>query len=195
MADLAAIASQYGEVWDAGSIGKIESGKYKATIQLLGILSMSLSELTRTDIRINELLKSGRAVNINELVVALPDELLDFLADRTRFTGRKLVSPSTNFEAALEIEFRDHPEPIEIEPAARVYQALTPGDRRIAREMSLSVEALAVWCQLLWRRTFTAERDSRAGATASAQKRGRVSRELKQELREFIGRYGHGDGQ
>jgi len=195
MAELAVIASKYGEIWDAGSIGKIEAGKYKATIQLLGILSMSLSELNQRNIRISELLQSNRAVSINKLVVALPGELLDFLADRSKFVGHTVVAPSTEFERAVEVEFRDHPEPIELEPASRVYQALTHGDRRIARELSMSSEAFAVWCSLVWERPFTVERDERAGPDASAQKRGRISRELKQELLKYMERYGHGDGQ
>lgn len=194
MADLAVVASKYGEVWDAGSIGKIEAGKYKATIQLLGILSIALSELNHRSVRISEFLQSKQAINVNKSVVALPDELLDFLADRSKFVGRTLVAPTTDFEATIEEEFRNHPEPIDVEPASEVYRALTHGDRRIAREVSLSAEAFAVWCSLLWKRTFTTERDERAGSDASAQKRGRISRELKQELLDFMNRFGHGDG-
>lgn len=195
MAELAAIASQYGEVWDAGSIGKIEAGKYKATIQLLGILSMALSELNRTNVRISEFLQSNRVIGINKVVVALPDELLNFLADESKFVGRTRVAPSTDFEAAVTNEFRNHPNPIELGPASEVYHALTHGDRRIARDLSLSAEAFAVWCSLLWKRPFTAERDDRAGIDASAQKRGRISRELKQELLDFRNGFGYGDGQ
>jgi hypothetical protein len=38
----------------------------------------------------------------------------------------------------------------------------------------------------LWRRTFTAERDNRAGPDANAQRRGQISRQLKADLQEVI---------
>jgi hypothetical protein len=38
----------------------------------------------------------------------------------------------------------------------------------------------------LWRRTFTAERDNRAGPDANAQRRGQISHQLKADLQEVI---------
>lgn len=197
MADLAVIASEYGEVWDAGSIGKIEAGKYKATIQLLGVLSMALTRLTGREVRVHEFLwqETPQLITLNRLLVAEPASLLSFLAGEKVLEAGQIVEPSNDFEATVTAAFRNHPEAISLKPAGRVYRELTHGDRRIAREVSLSPEVFAVWCSLLWSRTFTAERDVRAGDNASAQKRGRVSRELKQELRDYMERYGHGDGQ
>jgi hypothetical protein len=39
----------------------------------------------------------------------------------------------------------------------------------------------------VWGRTFSEERDRRAGGEANAQKRGRVTREMKAELEQVIG--------
>jgi hypothetical protein len=46
----------------------------------------------------------------------------------------------------------------------------------------------------LWKRTFSQERDRRAGPEANAQKRGQVSRELRKELQAVIEAATHGDG-
>jgi hypothetical protein len=40
--------------------------------------------------------------------------------------------------------------------------------------------------QALWGRSFTDERDHRAGPDANPEKRGRVSRDLKSELHEAV---------
>ena len=37
-----------------------------------------------------------------------------------------------------------------------------------------------------WRKSYSAERDQRAGAGANAQKKGRVARELKAELKAVL---------
>ncbi|GAA4383865.1 hypothetical protein [Tsukamurella soli] len=60
--------------------------------------------------------------------------------------------------------------------------ALTEADRRIARSMDMPPPVFAAWSEKLWRRSFTAERDARAGDDANAQKRGRITREIKAEL-------------
>ena len=61
-------------------------------------------------------------------------------------------------------------------------------DYRLAHSVGLRVEQAAVAMEALWGRSFTAERDHRAGPDANPQKRGRVSRELKAELQEAINR-------
>jgi hypothetical protein len=45
---------------------------------------------------------------------------------------------------------------------------------------------LAAAMAALWGRTFSAERDNRAGPDANAQRRGQVSRQLKAELQQVI---------
>ena len=54
--------------------------------------------------------------------------------------------------------------------------------KNIGVERSVGVAAMAS----LWLRTFSAERDHRAGADANAQTRGQISRLLKAELQELI---------
>jgi hypothetical protein len=54
---------------------------------------------------------------------------------------------------------------------------------RLAKRLGISHELLAAFSWQLWRRSFSDERDERAGPDANAQTRGRISRILQTELR------------
>jgi len=69
-----------------------------------------------------------------------------------------------------------------------VERSLLEADYRLAHSLDLNFARAALEMAALWGRSFTAERDHRAGADANAQKRGRISRELKAELQEAINR-------
>lgn len=57
---------------------------------------------------------------------------------------------------------------------------------RLAQRLAISRDRLAAVSFRLWQRTFSEERDRRAGPDANRQKRGRVSRELRAELEEAL---------
>jgi hypothetical protein len=59
-------------------------------------------------------------------------------------------------------------------------------EERLARDLGLDRERLAAEMAVLWRRSYHAERDRRAGVDANAQKKGRVARELRAELRTVL---------
>jgi hypothetical protein len=53
---------------------------------------------------------------------------------------------------------------------------------RLAKRLKIARERLAETCWRLWQRSFTEERDRRAGRDANAQRRGQVARILQAEL-------------
>lgn len=55
-------------------------------------------------------------------------------------------------------------------------------EKRMARQLEISVEDLMIMSIRLWGRTFSEERDTRAGAETSQQKKGRITREMRTEL-------------
>ena len=55
-------------------------------------------------------------------------------------------------------------------------------DARACRDIGVTRERGATMMARLWGRTFTEERDGRAGPDANAQRRGQISRALKTEL-------------
>lgn len=56
-------------------------------------------------------------------------------------------------------------------------------DERAARALGMSVAELSRVAKRLWGKTFSAERDARAGSDANAQKRGWVTRAMLEEVR------------
>jgi len=70
---------------------------------------------------------------------------------------------------------------------AHVRQRSGLTEDRVARRLEVSRDRLAATSFRLWDgRTFGEERDRRAGSDANAQKRGRVTRELRAELEEAL---------
>lgn len=61
-------------------------------------------------------------------------------------------------------------------------------EQRLAKRLNVSMDQLARISARLWGRSFSDERDRRAGDGANAQKRGQVSRTLQDELRTELGR-------
>lgn len=78
--------------------------------------------------------------------------------------------------------------PIEQAEAARATLLQRSGltEDRLARRLGIDRGRLAGVSFLLWGSTFSEERDRRAGPGANQQKRGRVSRELREELEEAL---------
>lgn len=64
-------------------------------------------------------------------------------------------------------------------------------EKRMARHLGISVSDLMVRSIRLWGRTFSEERDRRAGVDANQQKKGRIAREMRAELE---GRFRNGEG-
>jgi len=61
-------------------------------------------------------------------------------------------------------------------------------EQRLAKRLDVSMDQLVETSARLWGRSFSDERDRRAGDGANAQKRGQVSRTLQDELRTELGR-------
>lgn len=60
-------------------------------------------------------------------------------------------------------------------------------EKRLARQLGISVSDVVVRSVRLWGRTFSDERDRRAGTGANQQKKGRIAREMRTELEGHLG--------
>lgn len=67
-----------------------------------------------------------------------------------------------------------------------VRRDFSESDARMCKNIGVDQFLGAAAMAALWRRTFTAERNHRAGPDANAQRRGQISRQLKAELQEVI---------
>jgi hypothetical protein len=76
----------------------------------------------------------------------------------------------------------------EIDPKlrARVLGDFVESDERMCKRIGVEPDIGAAAMANRWRRTFTAERDRRAGPDANAQRRGQISRQLQAELQKAL---------
>jgi hypothetical protein len=69
-----------------------------------------------------------------------------------------------------------------INSVAEILAAAGIAEYRAAKQLDIAPELLAATSYLLWDSTFSDERDRRAGPDANAQKRGRITRALRDEI-------------
>jgi transcriptional regulator with XRE-family HTH domain len=69
---------------------------------------------------------------------------------------------------------------------ARVSKAQGAAEVRVSKALNIEPHTLAELTAALWQRTFSEERDRRAGEGANAQKRGQITRALQSELENAI---------
>jgi hypothetical protein len=171
--DLAAAAQCYGLRWSTGSVGSFESGRtVGVNLENLLIVAAALGDVI------------GRPVTLAELFTGEGDVALT----------EGLILPLAKLRAALTgetIAIAEEPIMVRIAgadfPAVGVVRYQLPPlretDLRVCKSLGVDPETGARAMFELWRETFVARRDRLAGSGANAQKRGRVSRTLKAQLR------------
>lgn len=179
--------------WTSGNVSAIESGTSSVTITNLLILSYALGKLRGTPIGPFELLAfEGRAkTGIKDLTIWDDDFRMWFQtgevelklsAEDAARAGEMIRSPDfvDQLKKSVKESFKGIPRDAPFDVGADVLSS--PTEDRIARSMEIEAWKLRYWANALWGRDFEAERDERAGSGATAQKKGRITRELKAQI-------------
>jgi hypothetical protein len=187
--DIATAARSYGLRWSTGSVGDFEGGRATASLKTLLVVAAVLRDVTGRPITLADLFAGNGSVEITGNLPVELSELRDMLAGQpvgmlpqqgVRIT-LKLSGPRV-VDWPKGLHRWHHPE-----LHKRVLDALSESDVRMCKNIGVEPFVGAAAMAKLWGRTFTAERDDRAGVDANAQRRGRISRQLKAELQELIG--------
>jgi hypothetical protein len=177
--------------WGTGRIADLEAGRVSPTLPTLIALCWAFRDLL------------GRPVELPDLFVGegnmtlAPGVIVPIALLRKALDG-KLADPP----AALSLARSGFPiSGLKLKPSdvqgdklrrnsktQRVERSMLEADYRMAHSVGIAAERAAAQMQARWGRSFTDERDHRAGPDANPQKRGRISRELKAELQESIDR-------
>ncbi len=182
--DVAKAARRYGLNWGTGRISDLEHGRVSPTLPTLAALALALGDVRDARVTLGELIASDQNIALTTALNLTSDQLRRFLAGGDMFEFA-LASPRDWIA-----ELRDQwPARLHEVPAGALMRLL--GDfgepeERLARDLGLNRERLAAEMAALWRRSYHAERDRRAGVDANAQKKGRVARALKAELRTVL---------
>ncbi|MDO5684217.1 MAG: helix-turn-helix transcriptional regulator [Propionibacteriaceae bacterium] len=190
MEQLATEGRAYGLNWSVGSIGAIEKGTFKPTIETLAILCHALGSLGLREgkgnptPKLTDLLESSSPIELSGILWTETSALTRWLA------GEELdswVSPPAfeEMQARANREV-DRVKALDLPPGWVIdtghFGHPTPGEIRLAARAGIDPLELQAWANRLWNKPIEEHRDVVAGASATAQKRGRVSRVLLDEL-------------
>ncbi|TXI57854.1 MULTISPECIES: helix-turn-helix domain-containing protein [Mycolicibacter] len=182
LVEVAALANRDGARWNSSMVSRIERGRFDATIPTVLLIADALDVISRRagrpPVRITDLLASDAPMQVaTNDAEAYRVEVTVEAADLIRFLGGQTEAvEALVFSGALD--------------QSRI--AGTDHEQRLAKSLGIPVRVLQHLAGQLWGQTFGEERDARAGEDANAQKRGRVTRELKQEIVEaYEGQHGN----
>ena len=189
--EMARAAQFYGLPWTSGRVGDFESGRTAPSLPTLVAAAAALGEAIGRRVSLAELVTGRGQVQINDKLS------LDKSALRAALSGESiapvLLGPSI-YLAATEMLNKSTstarwPKRLRaITPDVRlgVLRDFRESDGRMCKNIGVDQVLGAAAMAALWGRTFTAERDHRAGPDAKAQRRGQISRQLKAELQEVM---------
>jgi hypothetical protein len=186
--DVATAVGTYGLAWSTGSVGSLESGRtVGVNLENLFVVAAALGDVTGQPVTLAELFAGKGAVKVDRLTVTLAKLRAWLSGEPVALTGRALsgMSETMLWITAGAIETPDWAG-ISHELHVRVLRDFREADRRVCKAIGVELDDGAAAMAMLWKRTFTAERDRQAGPDANAQRRGRVARQLKAELREML---------
>lgn len=204
--ELARHARDVGLRWDSSKVGRFESGDVAPTFATVLAVTLALSRaladaarrgasIDRSDIGLADLVVSDDWVILTADIAGVqprgqvladvcrglpwPDEPADlYTAEQLdlRHTYDKIVTP------ALADISKSQEKALAAALLSAVMRRSGLAEERLAKRLNISADRLAVLSAELWQKTFSGERDLRAGPDANAQKRGQVARQLQAEL-------------
>ena len=194
MDELASAAKTLGVNWSSGNISAIEHGKVRPTLQNFMILTYALGKLHGRKVRPLELLESTGMIQTGiENNVTWTMDIDDWW---TKGNDPLMPSPNEKSPVYASADIKDS------RPGQTIVTAdsfpdpekfrVSTTDERIAKSIEMDALEFRIKSYLLWNHSFETERDRLAGEGSSAQKKGRVTRELKEWL--LKGLEGDGDG-
>lgn len=191
---LAKCAKQIGLKWNTGRVTDLEAGRISPTVPTLLALTIAFGGLLGRPVALTEFFEAEGFVKLNDdfppvradmVLEALSGEPIDLKVGHLRDGKEMAIAAFQKAHAEWKTlpTLPDDPRTLDLQ---NVLHEAGPTEERIARDLGVSTLRLAYESARLWQKTFTQERDRRAGDVVSAQKRGRISRGMKDELRQAI---------
>lgn len=158
-------ARRAGLPWSTGRVSDMEGGRVELKLETLLSLALALGEVRGEPVTLAELLPHDAPMMINGREIAT-------LAGAVR---GEAVTISEGQRGHDEL---NRPDPIETAGLA---------EKRAAKSMGVPLADLVAATHELWGDHLTAERDRRAGVDADVATRGRITRELTDQIRAHLG--------
>jgi hypothetical protein len=186
--DLAKAVTAHGLQWGGGRISDLEAGRVVPRLETLYVLCRAFSDLLGREVGLDDLLAGhGEVIITGDRAAPLP-VLRDWLAG-----GPPALPEPISPEQLLRDFLAEHPDfgarfpPRRRQPLLwKIWHDYGEAEDRAARALGVDKGRLVNAMADRWGKSLTAERDQRAGPGASAQKRGQITRALRDELRKAI---------
>jgi transcriptional regulator with XRE-family HTH domain len=194
-------ARRRGLKWNESRVADFEAGRVAPNLGTLAAICVALTEAGCNEATVPTLLHSDVPVQINDRLRLQGTDLANLLSGHA-ITEPKPLWPAVGlsggalstldrheWKVAQRYPYRDS------RALQRVMESSGSTEERIAKTLGISSALLTNLSTAFWKRSFSQERDRRAGAGANAQKRGQVSRQMRAELEAAIRAETHGDDQ
>lgn len=192
--DVVRAARRYDADWNTSRIWSIEHGKTPVTLPTLIVLALALSDVHGRDFTLVDLVASNEKIALADGLTVSGDELAGFLRGRAVRVDYEwfLAEAIRSAKATLKLR-KDWPPRLQ-----RQLEEITHGlfvevwgdygesEEYLARDLGLDRDRLTAEMCVLWGRAFHVERDELAGEGVTKQKRGRVARTLKAQLKAVL---------
>lgn len=185
--ELARYTRDLGLRWKASAVGDFEAGRSApkfATVLAVGIALQRALEDSQA--------KDPERFGEHSVGISLAD-LMVFdgyvvLTDTFKVFGTFLVQACQGYRLELPSPIYDQvkAQRIAVDATADLLRRSGLAEQRQAKRMGIDPALLAALSLKLWQRTFSEERDRRAGPDANQQKRGQITRAMQVELDELL---------
>jgi transcriptional regulator with XRE-family HTH domain len=169
---VAAAARSFGLPWNTGRVGSLESGRWSPTIDVLYATAAALGKAIGRPVRIAELLGTDSSATEASVVIN----------DRLTIPATAVLGDVVPVAAGLSSKGLLTPQAEPVPPEQFVRNTFMEADERMCKSLGVDYDTGAKAMTALWKRPFTAERDSRAKPGDNAQAKGIIARRLKADL-------------
>jgi transcriptional regulator with XRE-family HTH domain len=191
--------------WSEARVADFESGRVAPNLATLIAAVLALQDAGCAEATFPELLQpiSAWPIQINDSLPLWNEQVVNLLSGQPSGKpdplGHKRKGVPRSFTELTADEWliaEQYPIPLDsLASLGVVIRASGATEERTRKALGISSMLLANLSAAFWKRTFSQERDRRAGKGANDQKRGQVSRQMREELRAAIEAATHGDDQ
>jgi hypothetical protein len=174
--------------WSESRVADFEAGRVAPDLRTLVPFCLALADAGCLGASFDKLLTSVPPIRINDSLLLWDHELRKLLSGRI-VKVKRLETENDEDRSELTPEEWILSERFPIDDPAilmRVHRSAGATEERVRKSLGIPPMLLATVSASLWKRTFSQERDRRAGKGANAQKRGQVTRQMRTELQAAI---------
>lgn len=174
--------------WVGSTVSSLERGRVSPTVPTLYMLARTYTDLVGKPITIADLCAYAGPIRLSEHLTIHGESLAAALRGRPADGDIGDAGTEAWRRAQAQHVIAEHGSRagVSITELSRAIASAGLAEQRAAKDLGVDVERLALLALSRWGRTWSAERDDRAGEGANAQRRGQVARSMKDELREEL---------